>query len=89
MNTEPTFTTETVLKNIVKTRKEKGLTYDNMAHELTISPPAYRKIELGITHLTVDRLHQIAAILQTEVALCYYYRSNSSTIIGIISTKSK
>ncbi|TAE33508.1 MAG: XRE family transcriptional regulator [Cytophagales bacterium] len=69
MNTEPTFTTETVHKNITKARKEKGLTYDNMAHELSISTPAYRKIELGQTHLTVDRLYQIASILQIKVAL--------------------
>lgn len=69
MNTEPTFTSETVRKNITKIRKEKGLSYENMAHELGISPPAYRKIELGQTHLTVDRLGQIASILQTEVAL--------------------
>ncbi len=60
---------ENVLKNIVKIRKEKGLSYESLAHELNLSIPAYRKIEIGKTHLTVERLYEIATILKVKVAV--------------------
>jgi transcriptional regulator with XRE-family HTH domain len=57
-----------ILDNIVKFRKEKGFTYENMADELDLSVAAYRKIETNQTHLTVERLYQISETLNTSVA---------------------
>jgi transcriptional regulator with XRE-family HTH domain len=57
-----------ILDNIVKFRKEKGFTYENMADELGLSAAAYRKIETNQTHLTVERLYQISETLHTSVA---------------------
>ena len=79
---------ENVLKNIVKIRKEKELSYDNMTHELNLSIPAYRKIEIGKTHLTVERLYEIAAILKVKVAVLLdiqtenYHQINKDTAVG-------
>ena len=56
-----------ILDNIAKFRKEKGLSYENMATDLNLSVGAYRKIELAQTHLTVERLYQISEILQVNV----------------------
>jgi transcriptional regulator with XRE-family HTH domain len=60
---------DNILKNITIHRKEKGLSYENMAPELGLSIAAYRKIELGKTQLTVERLYQIAKILQVKIAI--------------------
>ena len=58
---------EEVLLKIKEYRKKKGYTYETMAHELDTSAAAYRKIELNQTKLTVDRLFQIAQILDAKV----------------------
>lgn len=53
--------------NIKKVRKIKCLTQDYLAAKLHISQNAYSKIELGHSKLTVERLYQIAAILEVQV----------------------
>lgn len=58
---------EEVLSKIKEYRKKKGYSYETMAHELDTSPGAYRKIELNQTKLTVERLFQIAKILDEKV----------------------
>jgi transcriptional regulator with XRE-family HTH domain len=58
---------EEVLSRIKDSRKKKGYSYGTMAHELDTSPGAYRKIELNQTKLTVERLFQIAKILDEKV----------------------
>jgi transcriptional regulator with XRE-family HTH domain len=58
---------EEVLSKIKEYRKKKGYSYENMAHELNTSSAAYRKIELNQTKLTVERLFQIAKILDEKV----------------------
>lgn len=58
---------EKVLQRIKEYRKKKGYSYDTMAHELNTSPAAYRKVELNQTKLTVERLYQIAQILEAKV----------------------
>jgi transcriptional regulator with XRE-family HTH domain len=57
-----------VLRNIAHARKQRGLSLENMAHELDLTTPAYRKIEIGDTQLSLDRLYRIAGILKVEVA---------------------
>ncbi|MDR3340330.1 MAG: hypothetical protein LBT25_09640 [Candidatus Symbiothrix sp.] len=38
-----------------------------MAHELSITPAAYRKIKTGETKLTIERLFQISTILDASL----------------------
>lgn len=57
------------LKNVAshaieKLRKEKKLSREDMAHHLNLSLEAYRKIEKGITNLSLDRLEQICDIVR-------------------------
>ena len=58
---------ENIIKKISTIRTKKGYTYENLAHELSISAAAYRKIETGETKLTVERLFQIAEILDSPL----------------------
>lgn len=53
--------------NIRKLRKEKKLSREDMAHQLDLSPEAYRKIENGTTNLSLNRLQQICEVLETDV----------------------
>ena len=56
---------EKIIEKIAQYRNRKGYTYENMAHDLHITPAAYRKIETGETKLTVERLFKIADILES------------------------
>lgn len=60
-------TMEVIIEKIKEYRKKKGYSHENMAEELNISQVAYSKIEKNETKLTVDRLYQIATILETPV----------------------
>ena len=80
---------EEILKKIKDIRNIKGFSYENMATDLKMSASAYRKIENGETNLTVERLFQIAEILQTPVnkflgekVSPVYYQNNNETAIG-------
>lgn len=59
---------ELLLTSIQQQRKLKGLTLENMANDLGISHSAYRKTENGQSKLTVERLLQIAEILDVSVS---------------------
>ena len=56
-----------IVEKIARIRKNKGLSYDNMASDLALSPSAYRKIETGETKLTVERLLQISKVLEISI----------------------
>ena len=56
---------EKIIEKITQYRNRKGNTYENMTHDLHITPAAYRKIETGETKLTVERLFKIADILES------------------------
>ncbi|MGY0039836.1 helix-turn-helix domain-containing protein [Pedobacter sp. NJ-S-72] len=58
---------EIVAANIRKIREFRNYTQDYLAAKLSISQNAYSKIELGYSKLTVERLFQIAAILDVRV----------------------
>lgn len=57
-----------IIDRIREKRKQKGMTHENMAHELKISQTAYSKIEKNETRLTVERLFEIAEILEVSVS---------------------
>ena len=77
---------EEILQQIKDIRNVKGFSYEYMANELDISTSAYRKIESNETKLTVERLFQIAEILQTPVdkllgsklSTVYYQNNNDN-----------
>lgn len=55
-----------VAANIRKIREHRNYTQEYLAAKLHISQNAYSKIELGYTKITVERLLQIAEILETD-----------------------
>ncbi|MFD2863376.1 helix-turn-helix domain-containing protein [Mucilaginibacter antarcticus] len=50
--------------SIRKKRESKNYTQEYLAYKLNISQNAYSKIELGYTKITVERLFQIAEVLE-------------------------
>lgn len=57
---------KSVAANIRKIREEKNYTQEYLAAKLKISQNAYSKIELGYTKITLERLFQIAEVLETS-----------------------
>jgi transcriptional regulator with XRE-family HTH domain len=62
------YKVKAVATNIRNKREELNYTQEYLAAKLNISQNAYSKIELGYTKITVERLFQIADILETELA---------------------
>jgi len=56
-----------IAANIRRTREMLNYTQEYLAAKLNISQNAYSKIELGYTKITVERLFQIAAVLEVDV----------------------
>jgi transcriptional regulator with XRE-family HTH domain len=57
-----------IAANIRHKREYRNYTQEYLALKLSISQNAYSKIELGYTKITVERLFQIADILEFDVA---------------------
>ncbi len=53
---------------IRKIREAKDLKQEEIAHSLEISQKAYSKIETGATKLSVERLIEIAQVLEVDAA---------------------
>lgn len=56
-----------ISKNIKSFRQKHGWSQKQMAEQLKISIPAFSKIENGITDVNINRLMQIAVILDTTL----------------------
>jgi transcriptional regulator with XRE-family HTH domain len=56
-----------VAATIRKKREHKNYTQEYLALKLNISQNAYSKIELGYTKITLERLFEIADILEIDV----------------------
>ncbi|MCL2097438.1 MAG: helix-turn-helix transcriptional regulator [Bacteroidales bacterium] len=54
--------------NIKRVREQKGYSQDFMAAKLNISQASYARLESRKTTLTIDRLQEIANILDTDIA---------------------
>ena len=61
------YKVKAVAANIRNKREDLNYTQEYLAAKLNISQNAYSKIELGYTKITVERLFQIAEILDTEL----------------------
>ena len=57
-----------IAANIRSKREYRNYTQEYLAAKLNISQNAYSKIELGYTKITVERLFQIASILEFDVS---------------------
>jgi transcriptional regulator with XRE-family HTH domain len=67
-----------VALKIKKLRSNIGLTQEQMADKVHLSVKAWQKIENGITKLDLDRLNQIAEIL--EISLVDLINSDGSYV---------
>jgi transcriptional regulator with XRE-family HTH domain len=56
-----------VAYNVRKRRETLNYTQEYLAAKLNISQNAYSKIELGYTKITLERLFQIAEVLETNL----------------------
>ena len=63
-------------KNIKQIREFKNISQEFMAHELEISQSTYAKIESGQLIPKVDRLQQIANILEVDLSTLLNYTNN-------------
>jgi transcriptional regulator with XRE-family HTH domain len=61
----------TLIENIKNIRKDKGLSQESVAYDLGIDYSTYGKIERGKIGLSVERLDQIARILNVTVQHLY------------------
>ena len=66
-----------ILEKIAKKRKKKGYSYENMAEDLALTPSGYRQIETGETKLTVERMLQIATVLDLSVSKLFDIEESS------------
>lgn len=67
---------ESIAGNIRKIRDFRNYTQDYLAAKLGISQNAYSKIELGYSKITVDRVFQIADILEVEVTDILFFNKD-------------
>jgi transcriptional regulator with XRE-family HTH domain len=77
---------KTVAVNIRKIREFRNYTQEYLAMKLNISQNAYSKIELGYTKITLERLYQIAQIL--EVDLIELIKAEDTEVVQLLSTAS-
>ena len=59
--------TKQIVSNIRKIREFRNYTQDYLAAKLQISQNAYSKIELGYSSVTINRLIEIAEVLEIEL----------------------
>jgi len=84
---------EQIINKIISIRIKNGYTLENMAHELDITPAAYRKIETRETKLTVERLFCIAEILKAplsdllEIGSDVFQQTNNENATGCYQQK--
>jgi transcriptional regulator with XRE-family HTH domain len=78
--------TKQIVSNIRKIREFRNYTQDYLSAKLRISQNAYSKIELGYSSVTLNRLIEIAEILEVELAdlICL---DGEETIIPRLSGK--
>ncbi len=58
---------KTILMNIILERTKKGYSQEYMAEKLGIVQKTYCKLEKGRTKLSIERLEEIALILEKDI----------------------
>lgn len=57
----------TIYQSIRQSRKKSGLTQEQMAEKMGLSLTGYANLERGITKMSLDKLQQVATILNTDI----------------------
>lgn len=68
-----------VYENILKLRKSKGLSQLDIAEKLGINQDTYSKLERGKIQITIERMYQIAEILDVSIDDILYYEEGKPT----------
>lgn len=76
-----------IKERIKELRKSKGITQKEMADKLGLAQSNYQAIESGKVGLTLDRLDEIAKILDTDVGNFIYPEFDKNSDAPIISKK--
>jgi len=66
---KPNAKAKTVASNIRRVREFRNYTQDYVARKIGISQNAYSKLELGFHKLSLERLFQIADVLDIECTI--------------------
>jgi len=77
---------KSVAINIRKIREHLNYTQEYLAMKLNISQNAYSKIELGYTKITLERLYQIAQVL--EVDLIDLIKADDTEVLQLVGSSS-
>ena len=64
-----------LIENIKNVRKKKGISQESLAYDLGIDYSTYGKIERGQIGLSVERLDNIAKILEVSVEELYGWKN--------------
>lgn len=78
MKKEPVLTTEHIRIHIQELRKSKKMSQEYMAYCLGVSQKAYSKIESGKTQLSVERLIQIARLLEVNPSQLLFTKNKNT-----------
>lgn len=78
---------EKVVIKITTARNKKGYNYENMAHDLSITPAAYRKIETGETKLTLERLFNNETATGYQQKIENFYQENREVYEKLLQSK--
>ncbi|WP_050784311.1 helix-turn-helix domain-containing protein [Pedobacter sp. BAL39] len=75
MKQNPERRPKIVADNIRKIREFRNYTQEYIAMKLNISQNAYSKLELGYSKISIDRLFQIAELLEVDAGELVSYES--------------
>lgn len=73
---KPIAKAKSVANNIRRVREYRNYTQDYVARKIGISQNAYSKLELGLHKLSLERLFQIADILDVDCNALLEYESD-------------
>lgn len=68
MDIELINTMKNIASNVRNMRAYKGFTQDYIAEKLGISQNAYSKLELNYSKITLDRMFQLAEVLECDIS---------------------
>jgi len=71
MNNTPVDRMKSINSKIKRLRLERNYTQDYLALKLNISQNAYSKLELGHSKLSLERLMQIAEVLEVDITIFF------------------
>jgi len=71
----------TILTRIKETRKRRGWSQSEMAERLNVALKTYQNLESGMTRIDIERLAQVAAILDVELISLLGYQPKPEAYI--------